>query len=167
MNTLTIKAFEAIQPNNNPKLEINHILVDNINIVVTDTTMLLIKPHNLKVDENMLLVNDKAKFKIDTEDLFNGFKVNKNRADGYPNYKRIIPTGDYIMFNAPMSFIDALYTVTYNHSILFDYIKMSTIFKKLDKNLSKVVSYNFKDKNLPLCLKFEDGEIFVIMPLNM
>jgi len=173
--------FSKIRENTNPKVELNHYFIDNENIVVTDTRMLAILKHGEEIDSKHLLLNPKFKLGMDwdKEDGFYdlGPEVLKkkklldepNKEDNsyfykYPDYKRIIPQTESKYFRRETRGLDALYQLTFDHGIVFDFVKFSPRMKALDKIYFK--SYRYSEKTSPIM--FENDEfIFIIMPLIM
>ena len=161
-----MKAHEIITPTNHPKIALNHILIDEANIVSTDTIMLLTTPHNEDVSEKMLVINSKAKVVITAEGLYNNKPINNTLAkQSYPNYQQLIAQKkNYSYTEHKGNLIDTLYHITATTSWMCDYIKLSTKLNKLNKALPKVTSYLFREKTLPIQIKFEDGSLFILMP---
>lgn len=172
MNTETmIKACEAIVPNNNLKTEINHILIDEENMVATDTIMMVICPHGEEIKEKALMVNNKAKYEILVDGvIFNRYPCNSTWSETYPDYKRILP--EDIEKNRRISangenLIYAMYRVTHDKGVIFGYVNFAPKLKKLDKLLGEVDYAVFTAKDRPVMFVFKNGVKFIIMPIVM
>ncbi len=180
MEKIYLDIFNKIRENENPKIELNHFLIDEENIVVTDTRVLAIYKHKEEFDGRYLLLNKKSKIEIiaDKDDGFfdAGIEIyrkkkllNENEVIdkseynyNYPDYKRIIPNSKQKSFESSYTGVDALYRLSFMHGVVFDYVKFSTLMKAIDK--VHFTRYVFSGKNLPVMIENDDITI-VLMPL--
>ena len=162
-----IKACEAILPKKHGKYEISHILVDDKNIVATDTVFMLVWPHGTTVEEPVLINNPKASAPLPSIDgvVFGRYPSSKTGAKTYPNYKRILYSAPGDDKFARDTLINSLYALTSETGIIIDYVKYAQRLKKLDKLLGGVKSVLYPAKNEPVTVRFKNGAILMIMPV--
>ena len=159
----------------NPKTELNFHFIDGENIVTTNTRILLVEKHDLKVDENKLIFPDKIgkcisglEYRPEVE-LLNGKKaINERLVGKYPEYKRIIPSSMNNHFEHTVdNLLEAVYLIVSKHDIVLDFVTYSAFFKELRKvsvGKKEVVKYNYNSFKEPLTIQ-TDSLTLVIMPL--
>jgi hypothetical protein len=159
----------------NPKTELNFHFIDGENIVTTNTRILLVEKHNLKVEENKLIFPDKTgkcisslEYRPEVE-LFHGKRaINESLVGKYPEYKRIIPDGMNNQMDVSVdNLLETVYLIVSKHDIVLDFVTYSSLFKELRKipvGEKEVVKYNYNSFRDPLTIKTETLTL-VIMPL--
>lgn len=161
-----MKLLNTILENNNPKLEINHILADSENYVATNGKTLIIKKHNMGhifEDKKCLIINPKAKYEIRIDGIEAQMTVNTSQAGSYPEYHRIIPQHDKnYSLDGTQDGVDFLYQMTCLHQFIFDFVGNHKFCMEL-KNI-RLNWYKFKHPRLPVSFGNDEYEI-VIMPM--
>lgn len=153
----------------NPRLELQHVLVENDRLVFTDTFILVSYHAKTEVDGQALLINDKAKYKYDIQKrsiIFDTMAINDGFS--YPNVDRIIDPANNNEVNISdkdYTLINALYLASINYNVSMDFIKLATKLKALDKILGKAVKLYNNDKLIKIV--FEQDHEFLIMGLNL
>ena len=142
-------------------------------MVMTDTRVLMIHKHDLDVKTPFCAVNPKVKT--------NGYDLNENKSlgeiemgkqtwvmkevDNFPSYDRVIPRSREYQIETtdlkPLG-LDTLYKLSYDKSIVFNYVDMAPFMKHLNK--IEFSSYSFRDKDHPVMLENEDLKV-IIMPM--
>jgi len=160
-----MELLKTILPKNNPRKELNHIYVDNDNMVATDTTIMIIKKNILSIDKPLLIINTHAKDDIKSNDILDNMMINYCDAPNYPDYKRIVPKVENITkLPDKYSFINTLYQITSEHGVMFDYVKNAPLYKKMNKLLGEVEAYQVRDKKSIVVIYSGDYKI-IMMPL--
>jgi len=160
-----MEILKTILNRNNPKIEINNIFVDKENMVSTDTTILIVKKHNQDIEKSFLIINDKAKDKLNAEDIVFDEKINYTDANRYPEYKRIVKWNglkEYIPKYDTL--IDVLYEISYKKHIILNFIDYATKFKKINKLLPKINKVSYNGENDPIQITAKNY-IIMIMPM--
>ena len=163
------KMLKTILPNNNPKYELNHILVDDENMVATDTNIMIIKKHDFNFKKQPFLVlNDKAKTLINAEGIELEEKVNYTMVNTYPNYKGIMLDTNKIKVYIPQyyGFIDCLYELSYKFGFIFNWEQYATKYKKIAKLLPKIEKVYYTQENAPVMIIAEEYTV-IIMPIKL
>jgi hypothetical protein len=158
----------------NQKTELNFHFIDSENIVTTNTRILLVEKHGLKVDENKLIFPDKIGKCISSleyhkeVELLNGKKaINERFVGKYPEYKRIIPSSmNNQLEHAVDNLLEVVYLIVSQHDIVLDFVTYNAFFKELRKiSVGKeVIKYNYHSFKEPLTIQ-TDTLTLVIMPL--
>jgi hypothetical protein len=150
-----IKKLKTILDKNNPKIEVNHILVDSENIVISDGRYLIIIKHDLVIEEDMLLINERAKFQYLNQkysDIFGCTYI----TDGfrYPEYKRIIKRdSDFNYSNSSRKdLFGSIYWLQGSNPIAISYGLMQQL-KKIDKYTITIDKFIYADSSNPLHFK--------------
>ena len=163
------KMLKTILPNNNPKYELNHILVDDENMVATDTSIMIIKKHDFDFKKQPFLVlNDKAKTPINVEGIELEEKVSYTMANTYPDYRRIMLDRNKtkVYFPEYYEFIDCLYELSHELCFIFNWEQYATKYKKIAKLLPKVEKVYYTQENTPVMIIAEEYTV-IIMPIKL
>ena len=163
------KILKIILPNDHTKLQLNHIFVDDENMVATDTEIMIIEKHNFDFDEQPFLVlNEKAKIPVKAESIELGEKVNYTIAKDYPNYKRIILDTDKTKIYTPQyyEFIECLYELSHELGFIFNWEHYTVKYKKINKLLPKIEKVYYTSENAPVMIIAGEYTI-IIMPIKL
>lgn len=160
-----MKLLEKILPKNNPKIEINHILADEHNFVATNSSILIVKKHNMEhifKDKKYLIINPKANHEIRIDGIEAQMPVNTTQASSYSDYNRVIPSEDKCYDLGKADGINFMYRFTYKCNWIFDYVANASFMKELDK--IQLEWYQFRGPKLPVAVGNDEYTI-VIMPM--
>ena len=161
--------LKTILPNNNQKYELNHILIDDENMVATDTKIMIIKKHDFDLKKQPFLVlNNKTKMSIKAEGIELEEKVNYTMANTYPNYRKIMLDTDKTKIYIPKyyEFINCLYELSHELGFIFNWEQYATKYKKIDKLLPKIEKVYYTQENAPVMIIAEEY-IIIIMPIKL
>lgn len=147
---------------------LTNIYVDNEYMMATDERIMLVIPHFCNVEQQLLIVNHKAKNPVQVEGSWEGLAVNYSIAKEYPDYNRVLNVAkEYTKVETSWSLLDFLYNLSHYTGWLPDYTKYATLFKHLSSKLKEIKEYCYIDNKSPLFIKFEGGEVLVIMPITV
>ena len=161
--------LKTILPNNNQKYELNHILIDDENMVATDTKIMIIKKHDFDFKKKpFLILNNKTKMSIKAEGIELEEKVNFSMAQNYPDYRRIMLNTNKTKVYIPKyyEFIDCLCELSYKFGFIFNWKDYATKYKKIDKLLPKIKKVYYTSENAPVMIIAEEY-IIIIMPIKL
>ena len=150
-------------PSNNPKLEINNIYVDAENIVATDTTMILIKPHGWDdIVEPFMIVNSKAKSNVKTTALWNNLAI--SREGRYAEYKRMIPKDltDEIELKQHDDLKIALYKLVKEKNVIINFLDFAVKLNKLN-GLLGAIKYANVTKNMAIIESVSGYKLLIVL----
>lgn len=162
-----LKIFESILPRNPVKAELSNIFMDKEYIVATDTRIMIRKKHTFSVEKSCLIVNDKARWTISPEGLFEGMAVNHTRASGYPDTARL-----YKKFNGQerlkraerQDFISALYIAAEEGHVI-DFVLYAPALKKIAKLLKDEETREVRiGEDMPIYMTIGEYEL-LLMPM--
>ena len=164
-----VKIAFTMLDKNNPKTELNHVYVDSENIVLNDTIFLIAIRHGLDIESDMLLLNDKAKYKYPNQKYSDVFQCNYiENGFKYPEYKRILqnkPSKELI--KKGVSLLEGVYFTQFNNNLAIS-IDVLNRLKKLDK-IVKIDEYSYRENDLPIELHgcINDMDVTVaVMPFT-
>ena len=160
-----MQLLNKILPTNNPRLEINHILLDSENMVATDMRILIVKKHGMDdIDKEYVIVNPKAKdksIKIDT--LIDGMGCSTDYGK-YPDYHRVLTREPMTYMEGDVDGLTLLQMICAEKGVTIDFVNYAGFMKMLSK-----ISFNryyVGGKNLPITIANDDYTI-VLMPMVM
>jgi hypothetical protein len=148
-----IKQLKTMLDKNNPKYEINHIFVDQENIVLTDTRYLIVIKHDLDIKQDMLLINDKAKYEYlhqNYSDIFGSNYITKGFS--YPEYKRLIRGDMDFKYSTDGDLFNSIYDIQSKYPIAINF-KLFQTLNKLNKFSIYIDKFIYNEYKLPLHLK--------------
>lgn len=162
-----LKIFEAILPKNPDKYELSHIFMDGEYVVSTDTKIMVRKKHDYEIEKSCLIINDKARYRIEAEDVFNGMPVNYQWASGYPDGTRVygkFDKQDRLYEAEGQDFITALYIVAEAGHVI-DFITYAPALKKIAKLLKNEETVEVRvGKDTPIYMTIGGYEL-LFMPM--